>query len=126
MKCCDSNLWPLDERHLANNEEEYRGEEEAKVKVVYSGQECRRTGKTRRLARGSSTFRSKKLMKLRKWNMKIINRKKKECRRTESQTSGPEIFQEKRANHQSATQCFATFLASMQHEDDECKEMFQA
>ena len=43
MKCCDSNLWPLDERHLANNEEEYRGEEEAKVKVVYSGQECRRT-----------------------------------------------------------------------------------
>ena len=43
MKCCDSNLWPLDEAHLANNEEKYR-EEEAKVKVVYSGQECRRTG----------------------------------------------------------------------------------
>ena len=43
MKCCDYNLWPWDERHLANNEEKYR-EEEAKVKVVYSGQECRRTG----------------------------------------------------------------------------------
>ena len=50
MKCCDSNLWPLDEAHLANNEEKYR-EEEAKVKVVYSGQECRRT---RRLVGGSS------------------------------------------------------------------------
>ena len=68
MKCCDSNLWPLDERHLTNNEEKYR-EEEAKVIVVYSGQECRRTGKTRRLARGSSTFRSKKLMKLRKYKI---------------------------------------------------------
>ena len=38
----DSNLWPSDETHLANNEEKYR-EEKAKVKVVYSGQECRRT-----------------------------------------------------------------------------------
>ena len=27
MKCCDSNLWPLDERHLANNEEKYREED---------------------------------------------------------------------------------------------------
>ena len=57
MKCCDSNLWPLDETHLANNEEKYKEGEEAKVKVVYSGQECRRT---------------------------------------ENQTSGPRIFQEKR------------------------------
>ena len=99
MKCCDSNLWPLDETHLANNEEEYRGEE-AKVKVVYSGQECRRTENQTSGPR-------------------IKNRQ--QLNKTLPDVWSEDLPGEKKAHHQRATQCFATFLAVMQHEEHKCQ-----